>query len=85
MVSHHPVPIPTQGNEITRDGALLERQPYLAGGPVVDRCPDCLGMFAAAIHIAALGRYHEHAPGAGDAEPILRASLLQRLWHTFIG
>lgn len=69
------------GGICPRDGARLETQPYLDGGPAVDRCIDCLGLFAGRAQLAELAAFHEHMPeGSG---PIVRGSLLARLWHAF--
>jgi Zn-finger nucleic acid-binding protein len=70
------------GGSCPRDGARLEPHEYLDGGPLVDRCPECLGLFAARAQLLALAEFHERMP-ADSPEPIERASLLARLWHAF--
>ena len=67
-----------------RDGTRLEGHPYLDHGPLVDRCPTCLGLFAGRDVISALQRFHERMD-VQSPEPIERASLLSRLWHAFVG
>jgi len=70
------------GGACPRDGGRLESLEYLDGGPPVDRCPLCLGLFAGRAQLQALAEFHEHMP-EDSPEPILRASLLARLWHAF--
>jgi Zn-finger nucleic acid-binding protein len=70
------------GGACPRDGEKLEPLEYLDGGPSVDRCPHCLGLFAGRAQLQALAEFHEHMP-EDSPEPILRASLLARLWHAF--
>lgn len=67
-----------------RDGTALETHPYLDAGPIVQRCPTCLGLFAPRSQIGALQRFHERMPDKAQ-EPIERSSLLSRLWHAFAG
>jgi Zn-finger nucleic acid-binding protein len=70
------------GGVCPRDGVRLEQHPYLDAGPPVDRCPECLGLFAGRPQIAALAEFHERMPEKSP-EPIERTSLLARLWHAF--
>lgn len=67
-----------------RDGGGLEAHPYLDQGPLVFRCPTCLGLFAPRAQIAALQAFHRRMPPSTH-EPIERTSLLARLWHAFAG
>jgi Zn-finger nucleic acid-binding protein len=67
-----------------RDGTPLEPHPYLDVGPLVQRCPTCLGLFAPRSQIGALQRFHERMPSISH-EPIERSSFLSRLWHAFAG
>ena len=69
------------GGACPRDGARLEAHPYLDAGPSVERCPECLGLFAGRAQLAALAEFHAHMPES--SEPIERSSLLERLWHAF--
>ncbi len=77
-------PLRAAGGLCPRDGGRLEQHPYLDLGPAVDRCPTCLGLFAARDVIAALQRFHERMPPRSP-EPIERSSFLSRLWHAFAG
>jgi hypothetical protein len=70
------------GGQCPRDGAILMPHPYLDAGPRVDRCPECLGLFATRAQVRALAEFHDHIPEESP-EPIERASLLARLWHAF--
>jgi hypothetical protein len=67
-----------------RDGAELIEQPYLDSGPLVHRCPTCLGLFVRPDRLRALQDFHTAMPDR-PPEPIERASLLARFWHTFAG
>ncbi len=67
-----------------RDGAQLTAQPYLdAHGPVVERCPSCLGLFARRERIAALRDFHERMPD--PIPPMLLHSIWARLWRLICG
>jgi Zn-finger nucleic acid-binding protein len=71
-----------RGGSCPRDGAQLHTQPYLDVGPRVDRCPECLGLFAGRAQLAQLADFHTRMPEASP-EPIERTSLLARLWYAF--
>ena len=61
---------------------MVER-PYLDAGPVVARCPTCLGLFARRALVAELAAFHERIP-VDPPEPIVWVSWLERFWHAFI-
>ncbi len=71
------------GGACPRDGALLVERPYLDSGPVVERCPACLGLFAPRAQVAPLAAFHERIPFDAP-EPIVWVSWLARFWHAFI-
>src|SRR4051812_35556699 len=70
------------GGQCPRDRVRLESHPYLDAGPRVERCPECLGLFAGRAQLAALADFHTRMP-ADSQEPIERSSLFERLWHAF--
>jgi hypothetical protein len=61
---------------------MVERA-YLDSGPVVERCPTCLGLFARREQVAELAAFHERIP-VDAPEPIVWVSWLDRFWHAFI-
>jgi hypothetical protein len=71
------------GGDCPRDGSALVERPYLDAGPVVERCPACLGLFAPRPQIAPLAAFHERIPVEGP-EPIVWVSWLSRFWHAFV-
>jgi hypothetical protein len=71
------------GGACPRDGAALVQRPYLDSGPVVERCPVCLGLFAPRAQVAPLAAFHERIP-VDSPEPIVWVSWLSRFWHAFI-
>jgi hypothetical protein len=76
-------PTGKRGGACPRDGASLVDRPYLDSGPVVERCPTCLGLFARREQVPELAAFHEHIPV--DAEyPIVWVGWLERFWHAFI-
>jgi Zn-finger nucleic acid-binding protein len=90
-LSHHLVDIVVDttlrlqvGGPCPNDASELQPQPYLDGGPHVERCPKCLGLFLPAARIEELRRFHERMPNQME-EPIERVSFFERLWHTFAG
>jgi hypothetical protein len=60
-----------------RDGAALDAQPYFGTGPVVLRCPRCLGLFSTREQLDEMAKFAEHLPEATG--PIIDASLFDRL------
>ncbi|HXU73183.1 MAG TPA: hypothetical protein VN947_27880 [Polyangia bacterium] len=76
-------PVGQRGGACPRDGAELVERPYLDSGPVVERCPSCLGLFARREQVPALAEFHEHIP-LDAPEPIMWVSWLERFWHAFI-
>jgi hypothetical protein len=72
-----------RGGACPRDGTQLVDRPYLDSGPVVERCPTCLGLFARRDQIAPLAAFHERIP-VDAVEPIIWVSWLQRFWNAFI-
>jgi len=62
-----------------RDGLPLESQPYLASGPVVRRCPRCMGLFAAREKIDELAAFAHLLPAHHGT--IEDKSVLARLWR----
>lgn len=72
-----------RGGACPRDGATLVDRPYLDSGPVVERCPACLGLLARREQVAPLAAFHERIP-IDAPEPILWVSWLQRFWNAFI-
>ena len=84
-VPPHPGPTPGghKGGACPRDGTALVDRAYLDSGPVVERCPTCLGLFARRDQIVPLAAFHERIP-LDSLEPIVFASWLDRFWHAFI-
>ena len=84
-VPPHPGPTPggQKGGACPRDGAALVDRPYLDSGPVVERCPSCLGLFARRELVKPLAEFHERIP-VDAPEPIVWVSWLERFWHAFI-
>lgn len=78
-----PAPARAHGGACPRDGTPLGERPYLDSGPLVERCPTCLGLFAARDQVAPLAAFHERIP-VDTPEPIVWVSLLSRFWHAFI-
>lgn len=76
-------PAGRRGGACPRDGTALVERPYLDSGPVVERCPTCLGLFARRELVAPLAAFHERIP-VDAPEPILWVSWLERFWHAFI-
>ena len=72
-----------RGGACPRDGSALVERPYLDSGPVVERCPTCLGLFARRAQVEPLARFHEHIPVEAP-EPIVWVSWLSRFWHAFV-
>ena len=83
------LPRPPQASWVQRgarcpiDDAELVDRPYLDSGPVVARCPTCLGLFARREQVSELAAFHERIPLEAP-EPILWVSWLDRFWHAFI-
>jgi len=71
-----------RGGACPRDGSSLVERAYLDSGPVVERCPECLGLFARRSQIAGMAAFHERMPL--EVEPIVWVSLLSRFWHAFV-
>jgi Zn-finger nucleic acid-binding protein len=71
-----------RGGDCPRDGSALVERAYLDSGPVVERCPACLGLFARRSQIAAMAAFHERIPV--ETEPIVWVSVLSRFWHAFV-
>ena len=65
------------------DGTAMVERAYLDSGPVVERCPTCLGLFARREQVAELAAFHERIP-LDAPEPIVWVSWLDRFWHAFI-
>jgi Zn-finger nucleic acid-binding protein len=76
-------PTGTRGGVCPRDGTELVEREYLDTGPVVERCPTCLGLFARREQIGELASFHERIP-MEPPEPIVWVSWLDRVWHTFL-
>ena len=76
-------PVGKRGGACPRDGDALVLRPYLDAGPVVERCPTCLGLFAPRARVAALAAFHERIP-FDPPELIHFPSLFTRFWHAFI-
>ncbi len=72
-----------RGGACPRDASALVDRPYLDAGPVVERCPTCLGLFARRDQVAQLAAFHERIP-VDAVEPIVWVSWLERFWHAFI-
>ncbi len=72
-----------RGGACPRDGTALIERPYLDSGPVVERCPTCLGLLARREQVGELAAFHEHIP-VDAPEPIMWVSWLERFWHAFI-
>ncbi|HEY2746971.1 MAG TPA: hypothetical protein VGL86_20250 [Polyangia bacterium] len=72
-----------RGGACPRDGTALVERPYLDSGPVVERCPTCLGLLARREQVGELAAFHEHIP-VDAPEPIVWVSWLERFWHAFI-
>ena len=62
-----------------RDQTALVSQPYLDKGPIVRRCPRCMGLFARREQIAELAQFSERLPEA--PQPIEDRTVLARLWR----
>ena len=71
------------GGSCPRDGSALVLRPYLDSGPVVERCPTCLGLFASRAQLAPLAAFHERIPFDAP-EPIIWVSWMTRFWHAFV-
>ena len=71
------------GGSCPRDGSELVLRPYLDSGPVVERCPTCLGLFASRAQLAPLAAFHERIPFDAP-EPIIWVSWMTRFWHAFV-
>ena len=71
------------GGSCPRDGSALVLRSYLDAGPVVERCPTCLGLFASRAQLAPLAAFHERIPFEAP-EPIVWVSWLTRFWHAFV-
>ena len=84
-VPAHPGTTPggQKGGACPRDGTPLIDRPYLDAGPVVERCPTCLGLFARRDQVRALAEFHERIP-CDAPEPIVWVGWLERFWHAFI-
>jgi hypothetical protein len=78
-----PAPGGRRGGACPRDGSALIDRPYLDSGPVVERCPTCLGLFARRELVEPLAEFHERIP-VDAPEPIIWVSWLERFWHAFI-
>jgi hypothetical protein len=76
-------PVGKRGGACPRDGDSLVPRAYLDAGPVVERCPTCLGLFAPRAKVPLLAAFHERMP-ADAPELIQFPSLLTRFWHAFI-
>jgi hypothetical protein len=72
-----------RGGACPRDGTALTERPYLDAGPVVERCPTCLGLFARPAQVRALASFHERL-AFEPHEPIMWVSWLSRFWHAFV-
>jgi hypothetical protein len=79
------VPRGRPGGACPRDGAALFAHPYLDHGPVVERCPECFGLFAPLAQIEPLRAFHARMPEQPGGDPRHPTTLLMRLWHTFGG
>ena len=84
-VPAHPSATPggQKGGACPRDGTPLIDRPYLDAGPVVERCPTCLGLFARREQVRPLAEFHERIPFDAP-EPILWVGWLERFWYAFI-
>ena len=76
-------PAGRRGGVCPRDGSALVERAYLDSGPVVERCPSCLGLLARREQVAELAAFHERIP-IDAPEPIVWVSWLERFWHAFI-
>jgi hypothetical protein len=75
---------PRRQGACPRDGAPLEERPYLDSGPVVERCGQCLGLFARRTQLGQLAAFYHRMPNTRP-EPITRSSLFERWWYAFAG
>ena len=88
-IARNVVPRPPQstsgqrGKRCPVDDSQMVDRPYLDAGPVVARCPTCLGLFARREQVAELAAFHERIP-VDAPEPIVWVSVLDRFWHAFI-
>ena len=71
----HADPAAQRGGACPRDGTTLVERPYLDAGPVVERCPSCLGLFARRELVRPLAAFHERIPDEAP-EPIVWVSWL---------
>ena len=62
-----------------RDGVTLESHAYLDVGPVVRRCPRCMGLFATRAQLDELATFGERLPDPPG--PIEYPTVLARLWR----
>ena len=62
--------------------ATMVERPYLDAGPVVERCPTCLGLFARREQVAELAAFHERIP-VDAPEPIVWVSCARSLLARF--
>ncbi|MEO6951133.1 MAG: hypothetical protein ABI321_04905 [Polyangia bacterium] len=62
-----------------RDHTSLVSQPYLDKGPLVRRCPRCMGLFARREQVDELAHFAERLPEAPP--PIEDRTILARLWR----
>jgi len=72
-----------RGGACPVDATAMVERPYLDAGPVVERCPTCLVLFARREQVAELAAFHERIP-VDAPEPIVWVSWLDRFWHAFI-
>jgi hypothetical protein len=75
-------PVGRAGGACPRDGDQLVARAYLDSGPVVERCPTCLGLFAKRALLPALAAFHEAIPQ--ELGPIHFPSLLASFWNAFV-
>ncbi len=59
----------------------LTAESFLGDGPVVDRCPGCLGLFAPSASLAALAALADQHQRAPSAPPSFWTRLCQSLRH----
>ena len=76
-------PAGQRGGACPRDGTALIEREYLDTGPLVERCPTCLGLFARRELVVPLAKFHEQIPVEAP-EPIVWVSWLHRFWHAFV-
>ena len=62
-----------------RDHTALVSQPYLDKGPLVRRCPRCMGLFARREQVDELAHFSERLPECPP--PIEDRTVLARLWR----